>query len=71
MRWSSPIVLTVPLLVAFFACPLQLNASQQQPTSSTDAAPNDPVSFEQMRPLLKTYCFECHNTTKQKAGLNL
>ena len=24
-----------------------------------------------IRPLLKTYCFECHNTTKRKAGLDL
>src|SRR5262249_41118177 len=24
-----------------------------------------------IRPLLKTYCFSCHNTTKRKAGLDL
>jgi hypothetical protein len=24
-----------------------------------------------VRPLLKTYCFECHNSTKRKAGLDL
>jgi hypothetical protein len=71
MRWSSPSVLPVLLIFAFFVCLHQLNASQQQPTSSTDAAPNDPISFEQLRPLLKTYCLECHNTAKQKAGLNL
>jgi hypothetical protein len=61
----------VPLLAGFFACLHYSNAGQQQPTSAIDAAPNAPVSYERMRPLLKTYCLECHNTTKQKAGLNL
>jgi hypothetical protein len=30
-----------------------------------------PGFTETIRPLLKTYCFGCHNTNKQKAGVNL
>src|SRR5262249_19216871 len=30
-----------------------------------------PAYTKSVRPLLKTYCFECHNTTKRRAGLDL
>jgi hypothetical protein len=30
-----------------------------------------PAFVKDVRPLLKTYCFECHNSTKRKAGLDL
>ena len=34
-------------------------------------APAAPDFIADVRPLLKTYCFECHNSTKRKAGLDL
>src|SRR5215470_12853959 len=34
-------------------------------------APNAPDFLGEVRPLLKTYCFECHGTNKRRAGLDL
>lgn len=40
------------------------------PTST--AAPADPApTFEQIQPLLKEFCFNCHSTEKQKGDLDL
>src|SRR5262249_30789396 len=51
------------------------------PPRSTDARPDEPRAADpdtaapefakDVRPLLKTYCFDCHNATKRKAGLDL
>src|SRR5262245_54492349 len=34
-------------------------------------APKAPDFLGEVRPLLKSYCFECHNTNKRRAGLDL
>jgi mono/diheme cytochrome c family protein len=36
-----------------------------------DDPPSKPTYSADVRPLLRTYCFECHNPTKRKAGLDL
>ena len=46
------------------------NARQDDPLPD-GKVPAGPDFITEVRPLLKTYCFECHNTTKRKAGLDL
>jgi hypothetical protein len=63
MRWLS-----LPLQVGLFATlalePLDSRAQDEKPAT--------PPSFAtHIRPLLKSYCFECHNANKRKGGLNL
>ncbi len=70
MRWGPPTCLFAAFLTLFLVFLHHLNASQQQPSADKDAHTTEPISFERMRPLLKTYCLECHNTTKKKAGLD-
>lgn len=45
------------------------------PDARTDASPNEPpvnpAYVKDIVPLLKTYCFECHNTGKRRGGLDL
>jgi hypothetical protein len=38
---------------------------------SPNASPAHPAFLKDIRPLLSTYCFQCHNTTRRKAGLDL
>ena len=71
MRWGPPTCLFAAFLTLFPVFLHHLNAGQQQPSADKDARTTEPISFERMRPLLKTYCLECHNTTKKKAGLDL
>jgi hypothetical protein len=63
MRWLS-----LPLQAGLFAAlalgPLDSRAQEERP-----AAP--PSFATHIRPLLKSYCFECHNANKRKGGLNL
>jgi hypothetical protein len=63
MRWLSP-----PLQ----ACLCAALALGPRNSLAQDAKPAAPPAFaQQVRPLLKSYCFECHNANKRKGGLNL
>jgi hypothetical protein len=61
--------LTVVLLAGVFL-PHSWTGAQQEQTQPK-AVTKPPAFMETVRPLLKTYCFSCHNTNKQKAGINL
>jgi mono/diheme cytochrome c family protein len=68
MRWRPPL-LFAGLLAAF---PFLPRLSEARPDAPTDPADPPASAFTaDVRPLLKTYCFDCHNATKSKAGLNL
>ncbi|HEV3235375.1 MAG TPA: DUF1592 domain-containing protein [Gemmataceae bacterium] len=69
MHWF-PSPLFAGLLAAVFFLP-QPSRGQQQKADAPEAGSKEPISFELVRPLLKTYCIECHNTTKKRAGLDL
>jgi len=69
MRWFSRTLLA-GLLAAFSFFPQGTGAQQEKPKPN-EAAPNEPIFTKDIRPLLKSYCFACHNTTKRKAGLDL
>ena len=45
--------------------------AQEQGTPPPGKSPKAPDFLAEVRPLLKTYCFGCHNTTKPRAGLDL
>ncbi len=61
MRWVPP-ALFVGLLAAWLT---SVRPTEAQPE------PPPPAYAADVRPLLKTYCFECHTTTKRKGGLDL
>jgi Protein of unknown function (DUF1592)/Protein of unknown function (DUF1588)/Protein of unknown function (DUF1585)/Protein of unknown function (DUF1587)/Protein of unknown function (DUF1595) len=65
MRWASLSVLVA--LLAVYALPLRgVNAQQDKAVAGMG------LDFSKaIRPLLKTYCQQCHNTTKRRAGLDL
>src|SRR5438270_818249 len=67
MRWLPATVLAV-LLTVVSVSPDWVAAQPKQPS---ETAPKAPSFSTDIRPLLTTYCFECHNTTKKKAGLDL
>jgi hypothetical protein len=69
MRWFS-LTLLAGLLVAF-SFPLQGIFARQDKVPSAAASSQAPDFSKDIRPLLKSYCFACHNTTKRKAGLDL
>ncbi len=69
MRWFRLVFLTAMLAACFFA-PQWIEAQQDNPQSPA-TVPTLPDFTTSIRPLLKTYCFECHNSTKRKAGLDL
>ncbi|HJZ58509.1 MAG TPA: DUF1587 domain-containing protein, partial [Gemmataceae bacterium] len=69
MRWVTPALLA-GLLTAWPFLPRWTAARQDTPTPE-QPDPTGPDFIQDVRPLLKTYCFECHNTTKRKAGLDL
>jgi hypothetical protein len=68
MRWVPPAL--VASLLAVSTC-LRNPTIASLDDSATRAVTSGPEFLEEVRPLLKTYCFECHNTTKRKAGLDL
>jgi mono/diheme cytochrome c family protein len=68
MRWSPPALLA-NLLAASTCLALITTARPDDPPPPK--SPSSPDFITDVRPLLKTYCFECHNTTKRKAGLDL
>ena len=69
MRWSAP-ALFASLLAVSTCLPLCTNARPADPIPGREVF-SEPDYVNEVRPLLKTYCFECHNTTKRKAGLDL
>src|SRR5206468_12761316 len=48
--------------------PVLLAAFLASPSPADDAKPSFTTD---VRPLFEAYCFECHNPTKRKAGLDL
>jgi mono/diheme cytochrome c family protein len=68
MRGVTPALL-IGLLFTWAALPRATEAWQVDPPKG--AVPSGPDYVQDVRPLLKTYCFECHNSTKRKAGLDL
>jgi hypothetical protein len=68
MRWASPALVAI-LLAASICLPGWIDARQDAPLIQ-EVFPG-PDFLTEIRPLLKTYCFECHSTTKRKAGLDL
>jgi hypothetical protein len=69
MRWV-PLALLAGLLTASPLPPWSSGAGQEPPRLR-EPDPAGPSFTRDVRPLLKTYCFECHNTTKRRAGLDL
>jgi hypothetical protein len=69
MRWVPPALLA-GLLAAFPFAPRWADARHEEPPPR-EGAPAGPAFTTDVRPLLKTYCFECHNSTRRKAGLDL
>jgi hypothetical protein len=67
MRWLPATFLAV--LLAVFAISPHWVAAQPKPLQET--APKPPSFSTDIRPLLTTYCVECHSTAKKKAGLDL
>jgi len=68
MRGVTPALL-IGLLITWAAVPGATKAWQVDPPKG--AGSSGPDFVQDIRPLLKTYCFECHNSTKRKAGLDL
>ena len=68
MRGITPALL-IGLLITWTARPRATEAWQVDPPIG--AGSSGPDFVQDIRPLLKTYCFECHNSTKRKAGLDL
>lgn len=68
MRWSHRALLSG--LLAASTC-LALNTPARPNDPPPPRSPSGPDFITDVRPLLKTYCFDCHNTTKRKAGLDL
>ena len=68
MRGVTPALL-IGLLITWAALPRVTGAGQLDRPKGADSSGPDFV--QDIRPLLKTYCFECHNSTKRKAGLDL
>ena len=69
MRWF-PLILLGGLLAAL-TFPPHATIAQQEKTQLKEDAPDGPDFSKDIRPLLKSYCFACHNATKRKAGLDL
>src|SRR5262245_34533710 len=45
--------------------------AQEKGAPPPTAAPRAPDFLKEVRPLLKSYCFECHSTNKRRSGLDL
>jgi hypothetical protein len=58
-------------LLFFVGCLPVLCSSAQEQQPPVKAAAEAPAFTKDIRPLLKKYCFECHNETKRRGGLNL
>jgi hypothetical protein len=69
MRWV-PLTLLAAVL-AVLSIPAQGADSQQEKLPSPKPVRAELEFIKDIRPLLQTYCFQCHNTTKRRAGLDL
>jgi hypothetical protein len=58
-------------LIAVLCLHQPWSEARQEKPQPKDAPSNEAGFTATIRPLLKTYCFECHNANKRKAGLNL
>src|SRR5438132_729178 len=65
-----PVASATCLLAAVVFSPPWGQAHGEKPQPN-DAAPKVSAFADKVRPLLKSYCFECHNANKRKAGLDL
>jgi hypothetical protein len=63
-----PLMLAVGLLCA---AAIPFTGSPAQTPQAQEPAPAGPSFTKEIRPLLKTYCFECHSAKKKKGGLDL
>jgi mono/diheme cytochrome c family protein len=74
MRWL-PLPLLAGLVAAVFLSQQATQAQQESGDSkgslSSAATATAPSFLEGVRPLLKAYCFECHNPNRRKGGLDL
>jgi mono/diheme cytochrome c family protein len=71
MRWFPPTFFAA-LLIAISVSMQQTEAEPQKPQPEEAAAAASEALFTgSIRPLLKSYCLECHNANKRKAGLDL
>jgi hypothetical protein len=69
MRWFGLTLLAGLLAVVSFSA---RGIDAQQATSQAKDAARQGLTFgKDIRPLLKSFCFDCHNPTKAKAGLDL
>ena len=66
MRWFT-LTFVAGVVVITLSAP-KLKAEQEK---SAEVAPESPVFTKDIRPLLKTYCVDCHNPTKRRGGLDL
>ena len=69
MRWVPPALFAG--LLAAVPFPARRTEAGQDIPPPREAAHAGPSFTRDVRPLLKAYCFECHNSTKRKAGLDL
>jgi hypothetical protein len=66
MRWLALAILAG--LLCFPMVGSNIKAGQQK---ALDIPGSTPAFTKDIQPLLKTYCFECHNPNKRKGGLDL
>jgi hypothetical protein len=67
MRWPIAVLLAIVLT----ACLTSSRWLAAQPPPPSVVAPQGPSFGKEIRPLLTSFCFECHNASKKKAGLDL
>jgi len=63
------LAMLIGLLISSTGLPHATKAGQVDPPKG--ASSSEPDFVQHVRPLLQTYCFECHSPTKRKAGLDL
>lgn len=66
MRWFP-----LHLLAGISAITFAVLPSQARQETADGAVPRPPGFSSDVRPLLKTYCVECHNPSKRRGGLDL
>ncbi|QEL13463.1 DUF1592 domain-containing protein [Limnoglobus roseus] len=69
MRWLR-LVAFVGLLATVGLLPWWATAWSEEPVPKPTTPPQ-PTFVQDVRPLLKTYCFDCHNPSRRKGGLDL
>src|SRR5262249_43492576 len=69
MRRSSLLAVCGLIATAAFSTPW--SRGQEKKPAAVEQTAQAADFAKEIRPLLKTYCFECHSGNKRKAGLNL